>query len=135
MADLNKLSGAELGSTNHGSEYILRGKIEDGGRKLPLQKMLSSPYEEDDCSQLFLQIIIVQLHFHKLFYKEISKQSNSESSPGTCMRSCSAAMPATTKNRNMCGSFYFLTNYRPQNIGSVPTKIQLVCSGHNFHFS
>ena len=31
VADLDKLSGAELGSTNHGSEYILRVKIQDGG--------------------------------------------------------------------------------------------------------
>ena len=31
VADSDKLSGAKLGSNNHGSEYILRGKIQDGG--------------------------------------------------------------------------------------------------------
>ena len=44
MADLDKLSGAELGSTNHGYEYILRVKIQDGGRTAEMRKL---PFQKD----------------------------------------------------------------------------------------
>ena len=50
-------------------------------------------------------IIIIVYIFINVFNKAISKQSNSESSPGT--RLCSAALPATTKNRYVCVSFFF----------------------------
>ena len=52
MADSDKLSGAELGSTNHGSEHILRRegsrwRPQSQVRKLPFQKLLDSLSNEN----------------------------------------------------------------------------------------
>ena len=127
MAVSNKLSGGRTWFDQSRIRiYITWEDSRSQMRKLPFQRMLSSPYhEEDDCSQLFLRIIIVSI-FTNFFNKAISKQTNSKSSPGT--RSWSAAIPATTKHRYVCGSFYFPTNYRRQNIASFPTENRLVCS-------
>ena len=90
VTDSDKLSGAELASTNHRSEYILRD-LEDSKwepqsqvRKLLFQKILMMVlHEEDDCSQLFFYDGGLVSVFTNFFNKVISRQSNSESSLGT----------------------------------------------------